>query len=263
MGRPMTQPEMRRAAILDLVRRDGRVSVNALAEALGASRETIRRDLSELEAAGGLRKVHGGAIAPEPPVYQFGSEGPFQARMQDCADAKRAIARAAAPLFQTGDTLFIDTGSTTLFFAEELAGKSGLTVITNSGLIAAHAARGAEQRVIQLGGDFRGDGAETVGAVTIEQIGLYQVTHAVLTIGGLTEKGAHDYDAAEAEVARAMARQAHWVVLLAHQEKFYRSAPYLAVDLARIDVLVTDAAPEGPLADALDAARVEVVLALP
>lgn len=257
----MMQPEMRRAAILDLVRREGRVSVNALADALGASRETIRRDLTELEAARALRKVHGGAIAPEPPVYQFGSESPFKARLNEGAEAKRSIARAAAPMFQAGDTLFIDTGSTTLLFAEELATKSGLTVITNSGLIAAHAARGTDQRVIQLGGDFRSDGAETIGAVTIEQIGLYQVTHAVLTIGGLTEKGAHDYDAAEADIARAMARQAHWVVVLAHGDKFYRSAPYLAVDLASIDVLVTDRVPEGSLADALDAAEVEIVLA--
>ncbi len=257
----MMQPEMRRAAILDLVRKHGRVSVNMLADALGASRETIRRDLTELEAARGLRKVHGGAVLPEPPVYQFATEGSFQARMDEASEAKRAIARAAAPLFQSGDTLFIDTGSTTLTFAEELAAKSGLTVITNSALVAGHAARGAEARVIQLGGDFRPDGAETVGTVTIEQIGLYQVTHAVLTIGGLTEKGAHDYDAAEADVARAMARQAHWVVLLAHHGKFYRSAPYLAVDLAAIDVLVTDRAPEGPLADALAAASVEVVLA--
>lgn len=255
------EPAERRGRIIAILRRETRVSVNDLASELRISKETVRRDLSELEVSRLLRKVHGGAVLPEPGIYEFGAESPFQARMAERTDAKRAIARKVLELLHPGDSLFVDTGSSTVLLAEELSRMDGLTVITNSGLVAALAARGTGSRVVYLGGDYRVDGAETLGTTTVRQIGRYQPSHAIITVAGLTELGGQDYDPAEADVARAMVARARSVIVLADHAKLYRGAPYTAVDLSMISVLVTDRMPEGSLASALVAAGVRVLVA--
>src|SRR5215213_7325852 len=126
------QSKERRERIVDLVRDRNRVTVDQLANFLQASKETIRRDLTELAERGIIRKVHGGATTPGLSLPTDRSESPFALRLQASLRAKRAISRKAASLFGAGDTLFIDAGSTTLYFAEELARRPSLTVITNS-----------------------------------------------------------------------------------------------------------------------------------
>lgn len=253
------EPDDRREQIMTRLRAEGRVTVNDLSETLGISKETIRRDLSGLEALRRLRKVHGGAVLPEPGIYEFHPESPFQARLEQNSEAKRTMARAAAGLLKAGDVIFVDTGTTTVVFAEELSRLAGLTVITNSGLVAGLAARGTDARVVHIGGDFRVDGAETLGNTAIEQIGRYQASHAFITVAGLTELGGQDYDSAEADVARAMIGRSQRVIVLADSAKFFRGAPYTAVDMARIDVLVTDRMPEGSLLEALARAGTRII----
>ena len=106
------RPHERHEKILELLRDNGRVEVNALAGILETSQETIRRDLTVLASEGRLWKVHGGASLPQP-----NGEGPFQLRMTEQLREKRAIARTAASFFHPGDTLFVDTGSATVLFA--------------------------------------------------------------------------------------------------------------------------------------------------
>ena len=110
------RPLDRQSRIIDTVRARGKASVDELAEMFGTSVETIRRDLSSLARKGRLEKIHGGAIPPR----SLG-EGPFEQRMQRNGLAKRHIAQKLRELISPGDTLLIDTGSTTLIVAEELA----------------------------------------------------------------------------------------------------------------------------------------------
>ncbi|HWH57107.1 MAG TPA: DeoR/GlpR family DNA-binding transcription regulator, partial [Terriglobales bacterium] len=145
------RPTDRRDVIVDLVREHERVTVDFLAHQLTTSCETIRRDLTELAARGLIRKFHGGATLPDLAGIGLKAEGSFQARMQENLREKRAIGRRAAALFSPGDTLFIDTGTTTVIFAEELARLSRLTVITNSLSIAQTIARGEGNRAFLLG----------------------------------------------------------------------------------------------------------------
>ena len=143
---------------------------------LAASRETIRRDLATLDGRGLARRVHGGALSREDggaPV-----EGPFAARRLENVEAKRAVARAAAATLGPGDSLFVDTGTTTLHFADELARVEGLTVVTNSAAIAERAGRARGSTVYLLGGEFRPEARETVGAMTLAQIGELRAAHA-------------------------------------------------------------------------------------
>ena len=249
------KPEARRERILDLVRDRERVSVDDLVEAFGSSRETIRRDLAELASQGRVRKFHGGAV-----LADAAREGAFPARLSEAIKEKRAVARAAAALFQPGDTIFVDTGTTTLLLAEELACRLGLTVITNSPRIAQIVAGGGSA-VFVIGGSYRADVGEMVGPLAVEQIGRFRAGHAVLTVGGMDQTGAMDFHLDEAQVARAMVAQVQTVTVVADSSKLGKTALFAVCSLDRIDRLVVDAAPSAVLARAFARAGVEVIVA--
>jgi DeoR family glycerol-3-phosphate regulon repressor len=249
------RPEERRHAILGLAGERNGISVDEIARRFGVSRETARRDLARLDADGLLRRIHGGA--------KTGSEAALSLRMAANAAAKARIARAAAQLFEPGDSLLIDAGSTTAFFASALAEAPGMTLITNSLDVASRAASGATRhRILLLGGDFRAGHSEVAGALAIDQIGRLRADHAVLTVGGVdAQHGIMDFDLEEAMVARAMARQSDRVTVLADASKFGRVALAQVAPLGAVARLVTDAPPPEPLALACRRAGTEVVVA--
>ena len=251
------KPDHRRSFLVDMVRDFGRVSVEELAKHLKASKETIRRDLTELSDRGLIKKYHGGALTPEAP-----GEGPFQARMAQNMQQKRAIARCAAALFSSGDSVFIDTGSTTICFAEELSNHSGITVITNSVAISSIIARGSGgARVFSIGGEYRDEGAENVGALAIEQISRFSARHAVLTVAALDPSGIMDFDLQEAEIARMMIERAKEVTIVVDSSKFDQTALFSLCSLAMIDRIVCDEPPPPQLSAALKRASVNVIVA--
>jgi hypothetical protein len=119
------RPADRHEKIVRLVHKAGEIGVDELAQTLSASRETIRRDLSNLDAMGRLKKFHGGARVRSTPSVEPAVEGPFALRMAENLTAKRRIAYAAARLLAPGDSVFIDTGTTTLILAEALVDLPG------------------------------------------------------------------------------------------------------------------------------------------
>lgn len=250
------RPEERRERIVDLVRTQQRVSVDELADGLETSRETIRRDLGELAGRGLLRKVHGGATLPDPH-----GEGAFSARLSERSWEKRLIARRAARLFAPGDTLFVDTGTTTIAFAEEIARRDGLTVITNSLAIAQIMGRTDRGHSVYLiGGAFSDDASETLGPLAVEQIGTFHAEHAVLTVGAIAAAGLLDFNVEEAQIAKAMLRQARRVTVLADDSKFGRQALFPIAPLRQVDRIVSNREPRAELGAALSDASVEVIL---
>lgn len=252
----------RRERIHALVRQKQRVTVDALAQELDASHETIRRDLSDLAIRGLVRKFHGGATLPESSAGNEITEGSFQARLTEHVDEKRLVAQAAANLFVPGDTIFIDTGTTTFLFAEELAHVSNLTVITNSVLIAQAITRGTGgSRVFLLGGEFNEEAAETLGPLVIEQIRQFHAVHAVLTVGAVTTQGALDFSMEETEVARAMIEQANQITVLADGSKLNKAGLFQVCPLQSIDRLVIDRPPSAAIDAALRDAAVDIVIA--
>ena len=248
----------RQSSLIELVRKAEKMSVEALASTLGASRETIRRDLTELSESGQLQKIHGGATMPRPL-----GEGPFQQRLSQNTAAKMAIAKAAAKRFQPGETLFIDTGSTTLYFAEEAAKISGLTIISNSTEIARIFERAQNgHQVFLLGGAFSADNSQTLGAMVTAQICAFRADHAVLTIGALHPQfGAIDYNIEEAQVARAMVERSARVTVLADHTKLGATASFTACPMDKISTLVTNAAPPAGIQSALKAQGGQIITA--
>ena len=253
--RIILKPKVRQAKISDLVASRGKVSVEDLAGRFDTSAETIRRDLTVLADAGHIRKVHGGA-QPATPI----GEGGFDARMRRNALAKRVIAEKVVRQVSPGQTLFLDTGSTTLICAEALARVRRLTIITNSTRIADTFAKGSGAAdVYLLGGFYRGDNAQTVGASLVRDVAGYQADTAIITIGALDQTGVMDFSNHEAEVARAMIASAKNLQVLADHSKFNRSAPFRVSPLAGIDQLVVDKSPDANLSGALATGGIEVI----
>lgn len=250
------RPNERRDRIVELVRERERVTVEELAQDVGSSQETIRRDLVELSDKGLLIKFHGGASVL--PRNDF--ENAFQTRMHEQANEKKAIADYAAKLFKPTDTIFMDTGTTTLFFAQALSKLSRLTIITNSTQIAQIMGR-AEHKTFLIGGEYIAESQQNTGALALEQIRRFHAEHAVITIGALSEGGALDYLMEEAEIARAMVAQARMVTVIVDSTKFKRSGLFELFPLSRINRLVTDRLPESDLLHALNAANVEIHVA--
>ncbi|MDH0290648.1 DeoR/GlpR family DNA-binding transcription regulator [Pseudomonas sp. GD04087] len=247
------RPNERRQQILELLRQRERISVDELARILATSQETIRRDLGELSATGQVSKFHGGAALPPSGEH----ENAFQTRLNEHAQEKRTVARYAAGLFAPGDSIFIDTGTTTLLFGRELARLNRMTVITNS-LLIANEASASGNRVFMIGGEFRPESQQNVGALALEQISRFNAEHAVITIGALDCDGAMDFSIEEAEVARAMIGQVRSLTVIADSSKLGRRALFKVFPLSRIDRLVVDRAPTGELLEALQEAGVEV-----
>lgn len=254
------RPDVRQDRIVALVEEEGDVSVDSLADRLGTSRETIRRDLTQLDQRGQLRKVHGGARRVDPDTGQI--EGPFAHRMAENVEAKRAIARATASLFADGDTIMMDSGSTTAIFAEHLQRLKGLTLITNSFTALSHFARGDHQNhLFLLGGEFSIDLQETLGPMALEQLMQFHAEHAVLTVGAVQTGGIYDFDLRETELARAMVGRARQLTVLADSSKFDRTAVFEVAAMDKVTRIVTDRAPAADFAAALARQGVELIVA--
>lgn len=251
------KPEERRERIAALVRESSRVSVDDLAALLEISRETVRRDLALLSEQGVLRKVHGGAVH-----FQTAREGSLRDRESTARVEKITIGRAAARLFEPGDSIFIDAGTTTSFFAAELGKVGSFAVITNSIVVAAELCNAPHRsEVYVVGGRYNGDNQEIVGPLAVEQIHALHADHVVLTIGAMDETGkCMDFNADEAFVARAMIARARKTTILADSSKLDRHALFQVCAAAEIDRLVTDKPLPPHLAEALRNADVEVLL---
>jgi DeoR family glycerol-3-phosphate regulon repressor len=252
------KPIDRRDRIAAIVKETSRVSVEDLARMLSTSHETVRRDLALLSERGVVRKVHGGAVHA-----QTALESPYGDRSLAAKAEKQAIANRAAELFEPGDSMLIDSGSTTAAFAEALGRAGRFTVITNSIIVAKklwNSARRSE--VYLLGGHYSGENHETVGPHAIEEIQRLHADHAVLTIGAIDPTGIFmDYNADEAYIARAMIANARQTTVLADSSKLGRQALFQVCDARQVDRLVTNDVPPQALGEALRLAGVEVLVA--
>ena len=145
MSQSFRQPE-----ILEIARRDGKVTVEGLAGHFGVTLQTIRRDLTDLAEAGRLERVHGGAILPSG-VANIG----YEERRALHHDAKTAIARACAAEVPEKISLFLNIGTSTEAVARELLGHRDLLVVTNNMNVANILAANTDCDVIVTGGSLR------------------------------------------------------------------------------------------------------------
>jgi DeoR family transcriptional regulator, glycerol-3-phosphate regulon repressor len=235
--------------------RSGRtLSVTALATDLAVSDETIRRELRALETHGVIIREHGGARMATP-VY----EGPLHQRMEENADAKQRIARAAAELVPDGAIVFIDSGTTSCFIARQLVERRSLTVITNSLRVATDLGGINNNRLFLAGGQMDYDYRAFSDHVAQDYVRGFTPHLAILSVGGISlERGLMDFHPGEASMSRIAYATSKSVLLAADSSKFGRYALIQTAALTDVDILVTDKALDEDYARAFGHAEVVI-----
>ena len=264
-GQGLFAPE-RRQAISQQAAVQGRGSVAVLAVQFSVAPETIRRDLDVLERQGRIQRVHGGAI---PPLGRNGREAAVDDRRATRIGAKAAIARAAmGHLPPAHGSVLLDGGSTTgcLAAAMSAAAREGalepVTVVTNSPSAGVELSHARDVEVLLLGGRLRPVTETVVGAQTNALLSSISADVAFLGSNGLSAVlGLTTPDAEEAAAKRLIAARSQRVIALVDSTKFGAEHLCTFADLSAIDVLITDAVPPSSLAEALNRAEIEVVIA--
>jgi DeoR family transcriptional regulator, fructose operon transcriptional repressor len=250
--------EERQQEILRRARAAARVDVVTLAAELDVTTETIRRDLTALERAGVLRRVHGGAI----PVERLGFEPALAARDEVMTAEKERIAKAALAELPEDGSVIIDAGTTTGRLVQVLPADRELTVIVNSPPLATVLASRANLQVIVLGGRLRGKTLATVDDWALLPLAHLNVDVAFMGANGCSlERGLTTPDPAEAAIKRAMVRAAQRSVLLADHTKFGNTYLSTFAELGEIDVVISDTGLDLALAADLAATGPEVIRA--
>lgn len=251
-------PNPRQRRLLDLVRTRRSASVEALAQALSVTPQTVRRDARLLVGAGLLARFHGGVALPGPATENIA----YGERQAINADGKRRIAQALAACVPEGCSLILNIGTTTEAVAWALTRHRGLRVVTNNLNVAAILADNADSEVIVAGGIVRPRDRGIVGEAAVDFIRQFKVDVAVIGISGIEPDGTlRDFDWREVRVAQAIIAQAREVWLVADHTKFGRRALVELAHVSQIDVLFTDAAPPEPLAAVLRQAQVRCEVA--
>ena len=230
--------EERQQAIIELLRRDGKVLAADLITRLYVSEDTVRRDLNDLAEAGILQRVHGGALPRSPSL-------PYEQRVRETDAAKRAMAHAAARLIHEKQVVFMDSGSTVLEVVAYLPTSLRATIVTNSLPVAAALIHHTEIEVQVLGGRLKKDAQAMVGVPVVEALRHLRADLCVLGVCSLhPDIGISMLDAEEAYVKRAMIEQAAEVVAMAGAAKLGTAAPYVIGPITALTYLVTDASIE-------------------
>jgi DeoR family transcriptional regulator, fructose operon transcriptional repressor len=246
----------RQSAILGTLRTRGQVRAVKMAEELGVTHETIRKDLLALESHGLLRRVHGGAV----PVESLSFEPAIGARTSMAEEKQRIAAAATEFLPQTG-AILLDSGTTTEALAGNLPPGSSLVAITNALPTALALMAHPQLTVHLLGGRLRAATMATVDTWALRNLTEVQADVAFVGTNAFSlEHGLSTPDSAEAAIKKAMVHAARLTVLLADHTKFGRDAVFKYADLDAVDVLVTDEGMSGSDAhDIQSAAGIEVV----
>jgi DeoR family fructose operon transcriptional repressor len=250
--------EERQQEILRQAREAGRVDVVRLADELSVTSETIRRDLTTLERAGVIRRVHGGAI----PVERLGFEPALAARDAVMTQEKERIAKAALAELPEDGAIIIDAGTTTERLANLLPMDRELTVVVNAPPLAVSLATRPNLTVIMLGGRVRPRTLATVDDWNLQMLSQIHVDVAFMGTNGMSvECGFTTPDPAEASVKRAMIASARRAVVLADHTKV--GTDYFArfATVADVDTLITDTGLHSDLVDDFEQFGLRVVSA--
>ena len=229
--------EERKHLIVELVNKQVKTTVAQLCDEFKVSPATVRNDLRELEFAGLLKRTHGGAISNRKTNY----EPRFYEKLVERIDEKRAIAEAAAAMVQDGDTVAIDSGTTTLELAKHLTHVQNLTVVTYDLQVATFLERNSQATIILMGGILRRDLFYTSGPMTITALQGLNVDRVFLSTNGVAAgKGVTSPNMDQAKLKEEMVHIGDDVILLADHTKLGKAAFIKFADLSEVDVLYTD-----------------------
>lgn len=247
-GRKVSVDE-RRALIVEEVMRRASLQVFDICERFGVSEVTARNDLDKLEKSGKLRRTHGGAV----PIARAVTVSCPDRRMNVNVEAKRAVAECAASLVSDGDTLLVDTGTTTFEFVQLLNDKNDLTIVTSDLSIASFADSNLPRaQILLLGGMLRKNHRYATGDITTGVMDSLFVDRAFLATDSFSPEGGFTTDhVGNASVKSHMLSHARERIMLMDASKVRDPGLVRFAGIDDFDIVVTDYDPEGVLSDAV------------
>jgi DeoR/GlpR family transcriptional regulator of sugar metabolism len=230
----------RKKDILAFLRRQGFSSTQNLAQQLGVSQTSIYRYLTELEREGLIRKEYGGVMLER--TVPNGIDFDYRARQLEHPAEKQAIASRAVALVEPGDTVIIDSSTTGVTFAQQLAQVTlrDVTIVTNSARIVLALQAKPDIRLICTGGTYLARHDTLVGSPAEEFIASVTANKCFISAMGVTPQACTDADPADVRVKRLMLSRAHTKILLADHSKFGRTTTFTVVPPVELDFIVTD-----------------------
>lgn len=245
----------RQRRIAEFLEEGESLRVEALSEELGVSKMTIRRDLVEMEEAGLLVRVRGGAMRRVPRLA-------FEQRADRNAFAKGQIAAACAGMVDEEDTLILDIGTTTNYVARELCQFTNLMVITNSINAALELHQHSQNKVLLTGGLMYGESElSLIGHLTATALKSLSVDKAILGCGGITlGRGFTYYDTQEVQARQLMLECARELIIVADSTKFGQERLISLAPLEQASMIITDSAPPKPFPQQLDKRGVRLIV---
>lgn len=250
---PRSSTRQRRDRILAELYQQKEITASKLAEVIGASQATVRRDLHAMAIAGQLELVYGGATLPRK------SDFSFRSKAQRNVEAKRIIGRLAAERIQDGDQVFVDSGTTCFETTPYLNRKRDLWVIANSARLALEL-DSPNVNVIMLGGQYRPDRMDTIGPLATAALERLRGYLAVIGADGLSmEFGLTASDIESAHLFGLAVRNARATLLLVDHSKFLAPSLCRIVEWDRISQVITDRPPPGEWAEFLHQRNIEII----
>jgi DeoR/GlpR family transcriptional regulator of sugar metabolism len=235
-----TYVKQRHKSILDHLEEHGACSYQELSDRFGVTTMTIRRDVARLASQGLVIKTLGGVQKAGAPSYYY--ESTLWSRVKTHHAEKRAIAECAIDLVDAGKTIFLDGSTTCLQFAKLLAQhRKGLTIVTNSALIALELSKNSANMVVGIGGQIDKDTASFVGPSAEVDAKKFFVDLAFMsTKGFIPEEGTFESSVGNLHIKQLIVSQCAKVALLVDHSKFGVRALCKAIDASQIQVVVTD-----------------------
>jgi DeoR family fructose operon transcriptional repressor len=231
---PISQNRFQR--ILAILNERERVNVLELSEALSVSPVTVRRDLDKLNRLGLLERIHGGAVASK----RRPLEVPFEKKGQVSISEKQAIAQYAASLVRPGDTIFLNSGTTTQRVVQHLKGVPVRVVTNNSAT--AYMELDPAVELILIGGEYRSQSSSLVGDIALSNLSSIYCSHAFLGVNGVCpEKGLTSAVYQETSINRIMIDHTQErVVVLADSTKVGKVSTFFSAPVNAMHTLITD-----------------------
>ncbi len=229
----------RRARILEELDVKGQITVSDLSQRFDVSTVTIRNDLAHLEKQNMLIRARGGAIKVK--YHRLEVDSSISEKQKEFLKEKQKIAKAAVKLIEEGDTIVLDSGSTTSEIAKNLEQYKNLTIITNALNIASILAEYEDFNVYMPGGVLRKKSLSLVGALAGENFKNFFCDKLFLGVDGFdTNYGLSTPNTEEAYVNSIMIGMARKVIVVTDSRKFLRRRFAFIAPLEKIDVVITD-----------------------
>lgn len=245
----------RKKEITRMIEEKGFVEVSEMSKFFEVSEVTIRSDLRELEQTGKIERKYGGAVLKEADTL------PFPHSNQLLSDRKRSIAAAAVSLINKGDSIFLDSSTTTWYLAMQVRKLSNITTISNSIPVFELFKDYSEGILIGIPGILNPTTQSFVGPVAEDMIGRLRSTKAFISPKGILPQGLRDNSMMEASVRKAMIDASFETILLVDYSKFMNNGTLFGIDdFASVSAVITDKMPSREFLELFDERKIRLVV---